>query len=326
MTRLLFDVLTRTTLGLLAVAAVPAMAHEVGSQEEILQAFSWDFSKAEIKTVRVTDNLHVLFGLGGNIAVQTGDDGALIVDDQFPQLMPKIRKAMRRIGAKDVDFIVNTHWHFDHADGNLALGKDDNTWIVAQSNSRRMMRDDHTINLVMARMVQKAYPEHALPNLTFDEAMQFHFNGERVDLLHFGPAHTTGDTAIIFRGNNAVHLGDVFNNSGFPFIDADNGGSIDGIIAFCSETLAQIDETTIVIPGHGEVTDHARLAGYVQMLQTVRERIAQEIHRGGDLASVIASKPTRGFDQSWGFSDDPTAAEPFINRAYHSLLRTIGEQ
>ena len=194
----------------------------------LAKAFAWDFD-AEITAEKITDDLYVLFGVGGNIGVSIGSDGVFIVDDQFPQVMPKIKDKIAGLGGMQIDFAVTTHWHFDHAEGNLTLGPE-GTWLVAHENSREMMKVDRVINLVQVAYEQKAYPESAWPDITFSDDMSFHLNGEQIDLYHFGPAHTTGDTAVVFRGSNAVHLGDVYNNSGYPFIDADNGGSIDGII------------------------------------------------------------------------------------------------
>ena len=174
---------------------------------------------------------------------------------------------------------------------------------------------EHVINLVALSYKQQVYPAAALPVITYDDRMQFHFNGEQIELLHFGPAHTTGDTAVIFRGRNAVHLGDVFNNSGYPFIDADNGGGISGVISFCEAVLNVIDADTVVIPGHGEVTDYAKLAAYIDMLKTVRGRIVKLIDGGSDLEAVIAAKPTAGYDESYG---DPAM---LVNRAYTSLTK-----
>ena len=131
------------------------------------------------------------------------------VDDQFPELIPRIQAAIEELGGGEVDFAINTHWHFDHAQSNATLGSD-GTWLVSQLNSREMMLDSHLIDLVGTLYEQEAYPPEALPVITYDERMQFFFNGERIDLLHFGPAHTTGDTAVIFRSHNAVHMGDVF--------------------------------------------------------------------------------------------------------------------
>ena len=298
--------------GLLAALAGKVQAHDLMTFDEVMDAFGWDFETAEIEAQKVADGLFAFFGVGGNLAVSIGADGVLIVDDQFPQMMPKIKAKIAELGGGDIDFAVNTHWHFDHADGNLALGPE-GSWLVAQANSREMMTKANVINLVTVRYGQQAYPEEAWPAITFEDAMRFHFNGEQVDLLHFGPAHTAGDAAVIFRGANAVHMGDVFNNAGYPFIDADNGGAVDGMIRFCQAVLAEIDENTTVIPGHGPVTDRQAFADYTDMLQTVRDRIAALMAQGADLDAVLAAKPTAEFDEAYG---DPAG---FINRAFTSL-------
>ena len=287
--------------------------------DALLAAFGWDMDAAEITTEEVTDGLHVLFGLGGNIAVSSGEDGVLIVDDQFPQLMPKIKKALKKIADDDVDIVVNTHWHFDHAEGNLALGKNKNTQIVAHRKSREKMLSDNIINLVAAKYDQKAYPEHALPDIAYDKAMSFWFNGEEVSLVHYGAAHTTGDTAVIFRDRNAVHMGDVFNNAGYPFIDAGNGGSIDGMIAFCESVLAEIDDNTVVIPGHGPVTNKAKMRRYVEIMQITRDRIKAMVDDQKSLDEIMAAAPTADFDEEMGASEQSRTL--YINRAYESLTR-----
>ena len=289
---------------------VPA-SPPVKSMAETLEAFNWSFDDVDIKTEQVSDGFYVLFGLGGNIAVSSGKDGVLIVDDQFPELMPKLRNAMRKQGDDEVDFVVNTHWHFDHADGNKALGKD--SWIVSHSNSRRMMLRDNVINLVGVAGLQKAYPEEALPDITYDERMQFHINGEQVDLLHAGPAHTTGDTAVIFRGRNAVHMGDVYNNAGYPFIDAGNGGTLDGVITFCKAVLEEIDDDTTVIPGHGPLATKAQLAAYVLMLETVHAEMLTMIKQGKTFDEISAAGLTATWDTALG---NPGM---FLNRSYISL-------
>ncbi len=300
-------------LTLAAGFAGQVLAEETVGLDGLAQAFGWDFENAEITVETVAPGLHVLFGVGGNIGVSIGDDGTMIVDDQFPQVMDKIDEALAALGSKGIDFAINTHWHFDHAEGNLTLGPR-GTWIVAQSNSRAMMADPHIINLVMLKYRQDPYPIDARPVITYDDRMQFHFNGEQVDLLHFGPAHTTGDTAVVFRGRNAVHFGDVFNNAGYPFIDAGNGGTINGVIDFCSAVRDAIDEDTIVIPGHGPVTDYQALVDYIDMLTVVRDRIAGMIADGRSLEDVMAAKPTAEFDERYG---DPTM---LVDRAFTSLL------
>ncbi len=298
-------------------AAAPASAAEELSLDELLARFGWDLATAEIRTEKVADGLYVLFGIGGNIAVSIGEQGVLIVDDQFPELMPKIEAAIAKVGGKGVDFAINTHWHFDHAEGNLALGPA-GTWIVSQANSREMMQRENVINLVSVKYRQQAYPENALPVISYDDHMRFHFNGEQIDLIHPGPAHTTGDTAVIFRTSNAVHLGDVFNNTGYPFIDVDSGGEIDGMIVFCRAVLKELSPDATVIPGHGPITDVPALERYVEMLQTVRDRIAAEIAKGATLEEVVASKPTRGLEDTFG---DPAESLGFLDRVYTSLKK-----
>ncbi len=313
MKRLIAGILTTACL------AAPAAADEanaaVSSRDELLEQFGWNLATAEIRTQKLGEGLFVLFGIGGNIGVSIGESGTLIVDDQFPDLMPKIETAIAKIGGTNVDFAINTHWHFDHADGNLALGPA-GTWLVSQAHSREMMTAPQLINLSVARYRQQAYPPRARPVITFDDRMSFHFNGERIDLIHSGPAHTTGDTAVIFRNHNAVHMGDVFNNTGYPFIDADNGGEIDGMIEFCETVLAELEPGAIVIPGHGEVTDDAALRRYVEMLKTVRERISKLIDAGMSVEEVIAAKPTADLDEVFG---DVANSLGFVDRVYTSL-------
>ena len=296
-----------------------ASAHDEPMDLEAFMAeLGWDFDAVEIRTEKVSDSLYVLFGIGGNIGVSVGAQGVLIVDDQFPQMIPKVGDAIRDIGGGGVDFVINTHWHFDHAEGNLALGPG-GAWLVSQANSRSMMLDDHLIDLVTMTYGQQAYPKSALPVITYDDTMQFHFNDETIDLLHAGPAHTTGDTAVIFRGSNAVHLGDVFNRSGYPFIDAGNGGDLRGMIDYCQAVLDAIDEDTVVIPGHGEISDYAGLQSYIAMLEDMHNTIGKMVKRGKTLEQVVAANPTAKYDAEQGDSTN------FVNRAYTSLKREFGK-
>jgi len=288
------------------VFTVPAHA-QLGDLDEALRT-------TPIQAEQLREGLHVLFGVGGAIVVSIGEQGVLAVDDQFPEMAPKYKEKIRELGGGDIDFVINTHWHFDHADGNMALGPE-GTWIVAHENARRMMMQDNVINLVTMQRDQPAYPAAALPVITFADGMMFHFNGEPIELLHFGPAHTTGDTAVIFRRHNVVHMGDVFNNAGYPFIDAGNGGSLDGVIEFCTRVLERIDERTTVVPGHGPVATHAVLEAYVAMLSTVRDRLSGLIDEGASLEQIVAARPTEEFDETYG---NPAS---FLDRAYTSLVR-----
>ena len=287
--------------------------------DQLLEQFGWDLEQGEITTQKVADGLYVLFGVGGNIAASIGDDGVLIVDDMFPELIPKVEAAIRELGGGSVDYAINTHWHFDHAEGNLALGPA-GTEIVAHANSAAMMAKNNILNLVITKYRQDAYPPAARPTISFDDRMRFYFNGDEIDAVHAGPAHTAGDVAVIFRQANAVHFGDVFNNTGYPFIDADSGGGINGMIAFCQAILDEVGENGIIIPGHGEVTDAAALQRYIDMLTTVRERVALLIAEGKDKAAVIAAKPTADFDETFGPVENSLG---FVDRVYTSLKRDL---
>ncbi len=297
--------------------AQEADAAEPLNLDQLLKQFNWNFEAAGVITQKVGDGLHVLFGIGGNIAASIGEDGVLIVDNMFPEMIPKVEAAIADLGGGGIDFAVNTHWHFDHAEGNLALGPA-GTWIVAHQNSAAMMARTNILNLVVTRYRQEAYPPEARPAIAFDDRMRLYFNGEEVDIVHAGPAHTAGDAAVIFRSHNAVHFGDVFNNTGYPFIDADSGGGIDGMITFCQTILDEMGADPVIIPGHGEVTDGATLQRYIDMLKTVRGRVAEQIAEGKSLDEVVASRPTADFDETYGPEGQSLG---FVNRVYTSLTR-----
>lgn len=289
------------------IGSLPSLAHAGPTLEEQLIS-------TEITVENLGDGFYVFFGVGGNIVVSIGDQGVFIVDDQFPEMVPKYRALIRKLGGGKIDIAINTHWHYDHADGNKLLGPE-GTWLISQSNSRQMMMTTNIINGVTQIREQPAYPDAALPVATFDQRMQFYFNGEQIDLLHFGPAHTAGDAAVVFRGHNAVHMGDIFNRRGYPFIDADNGGDLDGMIFFCEEVLTEIRKDTIVIPGHGPVGGYADLEEYVSMLKTIRERIGLLIGAGATLEEVIAANVTADWD------DVNDNSELLVNRAFTSMSR-----
>ena len=307
-----FALLTNVAL----VAQDTTTDEAVMNLEQLQEAFSWNFD-TPIEVQTVADGLHVLFGIGGNIAVSIGESGVLVVDDQFPEMIPKVNQAIAELGGGAIDFAINTHWHFDHADGNKALGPA-GSWIVAHEHSAEMMAKDNIINLVIAKYKQDAYPPDARPVISFGDRMTFHFNGGDIELIHAGAAHTAGDVAVIFRKQNAVHFGDVFNKLGYPFIDVDSGGSIDGMIQFCETVYAELNEDTIVIPGHGVVTDMADLAAYTEMLKTVRQRVKALIDEGKTMEEVLAVNVTEDLDEAYG---DVSQSLGFINRVYTSLTK-----
>lgn len=291
----------------------PLSAHQPMDLEELTTQFGMDLVGTEVTHEALAPGMFVLFGAGGNLVVSIGDQGTLMVDSQFPQLIPKIKQKVTELGGTDITFTINTHWHFDHADGNPMLGRE-GTWLVSQVNSRRMMVSNQAIDLVSVLYDQPPYPPAGLPTITFDDHMQFHFNGQTIELMHFGPAHTTGDSAVYFRDANVLHMGDVFN-AGYPFIDAGNGGDIDGVIHFVESTLKVANPDTTVVPGHGPVQTYTDLVNYVDMLKVVRDRVSRMIDQGLSMEQVIAAKPTAEFDERYG---NPTL---LLNRAYVSLAR-----
>ena len=288
-------------------------ANKILSTDEAVVALLGSPDETEIRIQKITENLYLFFGLGGNIAVSIGDDGVLIVDDQIPSLIPKIKDAIKEIGGGDLVYTINTHWHFDHAEGNLALDPKI-TKIISQSNAREYMAKGGLIDMVANRINQEPYPDYALPVITYENGMTLYFNNEEIEIVHFGPAHTSGDSAAIFHNQNAVHYGDVFVTEGYPFIDVSSGGSIDGIINFLSKSLIKLKPGAIILPGHGEIATIQDVEDTIIMLKTVRERILKMIDEGKSLQEVIDAKPTKDFDEKY-----PDWLGNFVNRAYTSL-------
>ncbi len=288
-------------------------SNKVISTDEAVVELLGSPEETEIRIQKITENLYLFFGLGGNIAVSIGDDGVLIVDDQIPSLIPKIKDAIKEIGGGDLVYTINTHWHFDHAEGNLAL--DPNiTKIISQSNARDYMAKGGLIDMVSNRINQEPYPDYALPVITYENGMTLYFNNEEIEIVHFGPAHTSGDSAVIFHNQNAIHYGDVFVTEGYPFIDVSSGGSINGIINFLSQSLTKLKSGAIILPGHGEIATIQDVEDTISMLKIIRGRILKMIDEGKSLQEVIDSKPTKDFDEKY-----PDWLGNFVNRAYISL-------
>lgn len=244
-----------------------------------------DFDKVEIKTHKISDSVYMLEGMGGNIGVLLGDDGVFIIDDQFGPLHEKITAAIEKLSTKPVNFVVNSHWHFDHSGGNVAFGNA-GAMIVSQSNSRSRMMSEQVLSAFDYK--QAPYEKNGLPKITFDNEMWFHYNNDTIQLMHLGPAHTNGDTIVYLNKANVLHTGDVFVTSGLPYIDAGNGGSINGIIDSVTKVLEIIDDDTTVIPGHGPLANKAAMSTYRATLIAIREKVAAKKKAGIALADIDA--------------------------------------
>ena len=274
--------------------------------------------EAAVATETLKPGVHVLRGAGGgqaagNVLVLLGAQGALVVDSGYPQFVPKYREAIAALSGGAITHVINTHWHDDHSEGNKVLGAD-GALIVAHANSRAMLLRDNKINVVRTILDQPAFPPAALPVITFDDRLDVYFGDERLELVHASPAHTAGDVAVILRGANVVHMGDVFLSGAYPFADVDNGGDFDGVIEFCRAVLERIDASTVIVPGHGRTATYADLERYIEMLETMRGRIAALIESGATLEQLVAAQPTKEWDEQYG---NPTTY--FLDRAYKSL-------
>lgn len=254
-------------------------------------------SPVVVEAQHVAGGVYMITGRGGNIGLCIGDDGPVLVDDQFADLSGRILQTVGELTPEPLRFVINTHWHQDHTGGNGNMGAA-GAIIVAHENVRRAMSTEHF--MAAFNRTVPASPPDALPIVTFTDSMTFHWNGDEIRVVHVAPAHTDGDALVIFRNANVIHMGDTFFNGLYPFIDVSSGGSIDGMIAAEDEALALADDDTKFIPGHGPLGNIEQLRASRAMLQTVRDRIAALIAQGKSRAEIIEAAPTSDFDEQWG--------------------------
>lgn len=266
-----------------------------------------DFSKVEVKVHPVAGQIFMLEGAGGNIGVSVGEDGIVIVDDQYAPLAPKIKAALASITDRPVRFVLNTHYHGDHTGGNEFFGE--TAPIVAHENVRTRLADG-----VPARKIQPA-PEGALPVITFNDRLSIHLNGEEVRAMHIPSGHTDGDSVIFFKGSNVVHLGDLFFNGLFPYIDLDSGGSVPGVIAGIEALLPKIAGDTKIIPGHGPLASKSDLEAALAMLRETSTMVRAALAAGKTAEQMKEEKILAKWDSwAWGF----ISADRFIDTLVRS--------
>lgn len=252
-----------------------------------------DFSTVEVKATKVAGSVYMLTGQGGNIGVSVGDDGIVIVDDQYAPLAPKIEAALKTITDKPVRFVVNTHYHGDHTGGNEHFGK--TAPIVAHENVRKRLASGVTRG---GRTTPPA-PKGALPVLTFNESVTIHLNGEDLRAVHMPHGHTDGDSVIWFTKSNVVHMGDDYFNGFFPFVDQENGGSVRGLLANLDKVLGMLPADAKVIPGHGPLSDKAGLTKFRDVVRDTLAAVEKGVAAGKTAEQLKSDKVLAEWD-SWG--------------------------
>jgi len=304
-----------------------------------------NFDNVQINALQVRDNIYMLVGAGGNITLQVGEDGVLIVDTQFAPLSDKILAKIREISSGPIRFIINTHGHGDHTGGNGNLSKAGQSVaggnmlgplaVAAQGQGAAAPAGAVATILahenVLMRMEQSIggqppAPADSLPNVTYiSEFKDMYFNGESIRLMHEPNAHTDGDTMVYFRRSDVLSVGDIYNTNNYPVIDKARDGSIQGVLRALNNMLAitipkdRQEGGTLVIPGHGRLSDEADLAEYRDMVTIIHDRIKDMVDRGLTLEQVRAAKPTIDYDPRYGSGTGPGSTDRFIEIVYNDL-------
>ena len=255
-----------------------------------------DWDAVNLTIHHVAGGIYYLEGTGGNIGLSVGDDGIVMIDDQFAPLTERILETIADLDDGEVRFVINTHVHGDHVGGNENLG---NLGITILANDR-----------VRVRMVAGMAAEAALPVLTYSDTSTVHLNGEEVHVFTVPPAHTDGDSFVHFRGSNVLHLGDVFRTNNFPYIDVSNGGTLKGTLEALGIAIGMSGPDTMIVPGHGGVSTRDDVVEFRDMALVVAERVERLVRDGASLADVLGAGTTAEYEEQWG---DP---ERFLTGVY----------
>jgi cyclase len=291
-----------------------------------------NFDKVEVHILPVQGNVYMLVGAGGNMTVQVGKEGVLVVDSMYAGLNSKVIAAIRTLSKGPIRYIINTHAHADHTDGNEKLSKEGAQIVGGNfavnvggaSTGAEIVAHENVLNRMSTQ--KPPLPFAMLPtNTYFTKEKEIYFNGEAVQLLYQGHAHTDGDSLVFFRRSDVISTGDVFTPNNYPIIDLDRGGSFNGLV----DSLNKIIEITIpadkqeggtyVIPGHGRLCDEADVVEYRDMATIIRDRIQDMIRKGMTLEQVQAAKPTRDYDPLYGSTTGFWTTGKFVEAAYKSL-------
>ena len=260
------------------------LAASLVSTTFIPTAFSQDrFEKVEIEATALKGSVHMLTGMGGNIGVSAGDDGILIIDDQFAPLAEKIAAALGELGSDKPKYVINTHYHGDHTGSNAFFHSHKGATILAHDNVRVRLAND-----------EKVSPD-ALPAITYENGIKLHFNGETIHIMHLKSGHTDGDSIVWFEQPNVLHTGDLYFSGLFPFIDLNSGGSVKGYIDSVKQVMAKIDDDTVLIPGHGELSNKAEYTTFLAMIEETFAFVKAQKAKGMNLEAITEA----GLDSKW---------------------------
>jgi cyclase len=289
--------------GLVQAASTPADA---------VAAMRAQMGAAEITATKLTDRLIMLSGPGGNVVALHGPDGKLVVDSFVQPAWPRLKSTLDGLDSRPIKTLIDTHWHFDHTDNNAHF-REAGAGILAHVNTRTRLTEPHDL----IGMHFDPSPAESLPTDTFTDKRSLNMNGELVAVVHVPPAHTDTDVFIHYTKANVLHMGDVFFNGTYPFIDASTGGNINGMIAGADRALAMTNARTRIVPGHGPLSDHAGLLKYRRVIATIRDRVQTLKRAKKTLAQVQAARPSAQFDAEWG--KGRMKPDDFIALVYNTL-------
>jgi glyoxylase-like metal-dependent hydrolase (beta-lactamase superfamily II) len=282
--------------GIMTVAASVSPRRVFAVSENIVATARKKAETATITSQTLRGNVHALIGSGGNIAVLTGSDGKVIIDSGYLTSRGKITEALAKISSDPIKHLINTHWHFDHTDGNEWMHADGAT-ILAHENTRKHLAT--TTRVEAWDFTFPPLPAGALPNEVFDQEKTLRLNGATIALTYYGPSHTDGDVAAYFAEADILHCGDTWWNAHYPFIDYSTGGNINGMIKAAESNIAQVSDKTIIIPGHGKIAGKPELTEYRDLLVTIRDRVAAMKKEGKSEDEIVAAKVTKEYDGKW---------------------------
>jgi cyclase len=304
--------------GLSCLSILIMLAGAASAQEQ-------DFSKVEIKTRQLADGLYMLQGTGGNMTASIGADGVLLVDDEFAPLADKIRASLKGLGAGDrpLRYIINTHYHYDHTGGDLPFAQGGATVIAQDQLRERLMTGSTAGNGGSISREMKAVEPGALPQITFDHVLTVHMNADDIRAVHYANAHTDGDSIVYFLKSHVVAMGDIYVRYGFPFIDIDSGGTVQGMIAACVDVQRTVPADAKIVPGHGELAGVDDLRAYLKMLEDTSAAVGAALKAGKTLEQMKQEHVLRAWSEHYSPPKAFVDTDAFTETLYNSLNRPV---